>query len=249
MFTEIFFLVFFTCCESFAANLPPEIQKCKLGTPDFEECMKKSIDFAGHFFKNGSAEFGLPRIDPFFVDKMEIQGDPSKSVRLNQKFENVALTGLLDSKIKYFKYIPDEGKCVWELDVFTPATHMIADFEMTGQILLFPINGHGKCTVDLFNVTNEHRAQCEHYSKKGKTFLRLKNYSMKMHVGNCRFVFPNLMPGNEQISKEIQKVIDENSLEIFNDVKSGFEKLLSSLHERASNGMFSRVPEDELFLM
>lgn len=97
-------------------------------------------------------------------------------------------------------------------------------------------------------IKNKHTADCEHFMKKGKSHLRLKNYAMNMSVQECYFDFPNMIPGNEQISNELGKTINENSMEIFQDVKGGFEQLLSKVYENGANSVFSKIPEDELFL-
>lgn len=78
--------------------------------------------------------------------------------------------------------------------------------------------------------------------------MKLLDYKLSMSPQSCYFDFPNIIPGNEQISKEVGKTVNENSLEIFKDVKGGFEEMLSRLHERSANNVFAKIPEDELFL-
>lgn len=78
--------------------------------------------------------------------------------------------------------------------------------------------------------------------------MKLSDYKLSMTPQSCYFDFSNIIPGNEQISKEVGKTVNENSLEIFKDVKGGFEKMLSRLHENAANSVFAKIPEDELFL-
>ncbi|XP_050316007.1 circadian clock-controlled protein daywake-like [Anthonomus grandis grandis] len=228
-----------------AVQLPPEITKCKKSD---SECMSKSIVQALQFFKNGNKELGFPKLQPFYLEKLEIEADPGKSVKLNQHYEKIYLHGMTNAEVKQFS-LKDDGKtCKWEMIVYSPGTRMDADYKLTGQVLLFPINGYGRCNVTMQGISNKHSAECEHFTKKGKQHMRLKNYKMDMSVESCHFDFPNIIPGNEKISAELGKTVNENSLEIFKDVKGGFEEILSRLHESGANSIFAKIPEDELFL-
>ncbi|CAG9767766.1 unnamed protein product [Ceutorhynchus assimilis] len=228
-----------------AVQLPPEITKCRKSD---SQCMEKSIKETLMLFKDGYKDLGFPPLNPFHVEKLEITADPGKSVKLNQKYEDVWMHGMVDIDVKSFKLTDDGKKCIWELEVYSFGTRMDADYTLTGQVLVFPINGHGRCNVTMKGITNKHTAECEHYMKKGKSHMRLKNYKMNMSVEKCYFDFPNIIPGNEQISKEVGKTVNENSQEIFQDVKGGFEEVLARLHENGANSVFSKIPEDELFL-
>ncbi|XP_066255610.1 protein takeout-like [Euwallacea similis] len=241
-------IVIFGVCA--AVHLPPEIEKCSKSDPNFIECMKRTIRDTLVFLKNGNKELGFSTIDPFYVEKLELIADSKTSVKLNQKYEHIYMYGFTTSEIRKFSLdygVPGKTPCKWEIEIYTPASRMEADYELNGQVLLFPINGKGRCNVTLERLLNKHVAQCELYTKKEKTHLRLKDYTIEMTAESCHFDFPNLIPGNEQISKEVSKTVNENSLEIFKDVKNGFEQMLSSLHQNAANNVFSKIPEEELF--
>ncbi|XP_030747620.1 protein takeout-like [Sitophilus oryzae] len=246
--TSVVFCVILSSFNVYAIQLPPEIHKCDRTAPDFNECMVKSIGEATRYFSKGSKDFGYPVLSPFRIERLEINGEPGKSVTLNQKYDNVVMYGMTESTVKSFSLKDDGGVCLWELVIHTPYTRMEADYQMTGQILVFPINGHGRCNVTLTGIVNKHTADCEHYTKKGKSHMKLKNYKMDMSTEGAYFDFENIFPGNEQISKEVGKTINENSQEVFNDVKQGFEKILAELHQNAANSVFSKIPENELFV-
>lgn len=42
-------------------------------------------------------------LEPFRVEKLEIAADPGKSVKLEQKYEDVYMYGMLDATVKQFK--------------------------------------------------------------------------------------------------------------------------------------------------
>ncbi|ERL92114.1 hypothetical protein D910_09435 [Dendroctonus ponderosae] len=215
-------------------HLPPQITKCRKTDAI---CMSKSITDALLFFANGSEEFGFPKFEPFYVELLEITGDPDKSATLSQRYDNVFMHGMTDTQVKHFRLQDDEQTCKWEIDTYTPITRMNADYSLSGQILVFPINGHGKCNVTM-------SAYFQSFERKNLS----KIHVMNMSVESCQFDFPNIIPGNEQISREVEKTVNENALEIFKEVKGGFEQVFSKLYKNTANSLFSKIPEDELFL-
>ncbi|KAL1502075.1 hypothetical protein ABEB36_007274 [Hypothenemus hampei] len=245
MLIKIFLIYLAIVSINAAVKWPSAITKCKKSDSD---CMEKSIVDTLEFIKNGYREWGFQRIEPFYIEKLELIADPSKSVRLDQTYEHIYMHGMLNPVVKNFKLTDDGKNCKWEMEIHSPQTRMEADYVLSGQLLVFPINGNGKCNVTLTGMTNVHTAKCEKYESKGKSYLRLKDYKLNMNVEKCYFDFENIIPGNEKISQEVGKTINENSLEIFKDVKGGFEQLWARLHENAANQVFSKIPEDELFL-
>ncbi|KAJ8930586.1 hypothetical protein NQ314_016598 [Rhamnusium bicolor] len=71
---------------------------------------------------------------------------------------------------------------------------------------------------------------------------------MDMKPEKVEYEFENIFPGSKQISDEILKTINENSLDIFNDVKAGFEEIFSLLYLKYTNSVFSKIPLKDVFL-
>lgn len=76
----------------------------------------------------------------------------------------------------------------------------------------------------------------------------MTGYSLEMNPKKVVFDFRNIVEGNQQLSDEILKTINENSLGVYSDVKNGFGKAFSEIYIGAANNFFMKVPEDELFL-
>lgn len=98
------------------------------------------------------------------------------------------------------------------------------------------------------NSRDEHNAKFEIIEKGGKKYLHCTDYQLKLNPENVTYYFENIMPGNEQLSNELLKTINENSLNVFKDISSGFEKIYSVIFKDLVNKVFGRVPMDEIFL-
>lgn len=86
------------------------------------------------------------------------------------------------------------------------------------------------------------------FQKKGKTYLEVKTFGVKLNPGKVHFDFENLFNGDERLGNELSKVVNENWRAVFDDVKSGYEELISSIGKFYSNIIYTKVPFDDIFL-
>ncbi|KAJ8930588.1 hypothetical protein NQ314_016600, partial [Rhamnusium bicolor] len=92
-------------------------------------------------------ELGLPQLEPLYIEQLEIKGQPGRSVTLQQKYRNIRIHGLTVSDLTKYFTIDLDKECKWETEALTPMVKMEADYEIEGQLLVFPINARGKCTI------------------------------------------------------------------------------------------------------
>ncbi|XP_018570244.1 protein takeout-like [Anoplophora glabripennis] len=230
------------------AHLPDGVKLCHRSDPDFQKCVAKSLGESLKYFTNGYKELGIPPLKPLFIEKLEIDPEAKQSVSIQQKYHNINVHGITDSTFdKYFKIELDNG-CSWVTDASTPVVRMEADYEIKGQLLVFPINSHGKCNITQYDVVDRHMMTCEKYTKNNEIYLRVVNYTMDINSESIVYDFDSIFPGNEQISNEIAKTLNENSLSIFNEVKGGIEKAFSFVYMQYMNNVFSRIPLNQIFL-
>ncbi|XP_030747616.1 protein takeout-like [Sitophilus oryzae] len=221
---------------------PPEVEFCQRDE-NLSECYKEQITKCFKIFKSGSQQLGIPKLDPFYVPKVDISGSPGQSIALNQSYYNMYTYGISTSYIDESRV--DLDKCYWSLLVTTPVIRIETDYHFNGKVLLLPIDSQGKCNVTIINLRNHHQSWCERYKKKGKSHIRITNYTMNMLADDARFDF---QPAEE--NSIIEKVIDtvnEESIDTFNDLKIGFQEIWSALHMQTANNVFSKIPDDELF--
>lgn len=85
------------------------------------------------------------------------------------------------------------------------------------------------------------------FQQQNKNYLRPTNLQIKVNtIERVYFNFENLYNGNKQLAEATNKVLNDNWEEIFNDVKNGYENLLSRVVENMAQNVFSRVPIPDL---
>nr|XP_023028012.1 protein takeout-like [Leptinotarsa decemlineata] len=197
-------------------------------------------------FKNGYKPLGVPVLEPFFIKKMEISQAPTKAVAVSQKYTNLYVHGMTRSNVTKMKFTLEKN-CGWVMDVQSPQINLIGDYELRGKILMFPLNAHGRCNITLTNLHHRQIMKCEQYKKNDKTYLRFANYTIDMNPESIHYDFSNIFPANKQIQAEIRKMVNENSLVLFNDVRMGFQEAFSIFHMDIANLVFSKIPMDDVF--
>lgn len=59
--------------------------------------------------------------------------------------------------------------------------------------------------------------------------------------------FRNLFNGDQRLAENILEVINDNSLDLFNDVKPGIDKSYGIVFKAIAKQFFDKVPADEIF--
>ncbi|XP_044260808.1 protein takeout-like [Tribolium madens] len=229
-------------------SLPSNIRKCSKSDPNFNKCLEESAQDASRKFAQGNKDLGIVPLEPFHIKKIDLGNNTSGAVTLHQIYENMDIYGMTNSSISDSEANFTGDNCYWNYKVRGSLVRMVSDYTMSGQLLIFPINGHGKCTNYLYDYDGDYEAKCERYIKKNKTCLRVTDFKFGFKPKRIVFDFENIIDGNEQLSKEVVKTLNENSETVYADVGPAFNQVMGMVWKQTINQVFSRVPEDELFL-
>ncbi|XP_063926422.1 protein takeout-like isoform X2 [Zophobas morio] len=240
-------LVSLVVCVS-SKSLPPEIQKCRKFDPKLGECLAEKVVDSMHRFKQGNKELGIVPLEPLVIQKLEFGNSGDGPVAIQQVYENLKLFGITAFTIYDSEANFSDENCYWRFKSYGNLVRMEADYKMSGQLLLFPINGHGKSNNTLYECEAVYNTRCEKYTKRNQKHIRMTDFVLKLKPKRIVFGFENLIDGNEQFSNEVLKTINENSEQVYADVAPAINEAIAKIEKEIVNQVFSRVPEDELFL-
>ncbi|EFA05352.1 uncharacterized protein LOC663271 [Tribolium castaneum] len=232
--------------STFAKTLPPEIIKCRKSDPNLNQCLDKYVMEDVRKLAMGNRDLGISQLEPLLIPEVTL-GQASKDT-LQQVYKNVKIHGITSATIKNSKVNFTQGSCYWSYDSLTPVVRMEADYKINGKLLIFTLNGEGKCNNTFWDVEGANHFKCERYTKKGKTHLRMTEHVFKFNPKKVIFSYDNIINGNEQLSQQIMKTINENSLTVYADFGAAIEQVMATVWSQNINEVFARVPEEELFL-
>lgn len=93
----------------------------------------------------------------------------------------------------------------------------------------------------------DHFLQGESLLKKDKSYLNVKTYNVTLQPENVRFEFENLFDGDERLAAPLRQVVNDHAKDVFEDVRSGYEKSLGLIFQSVTNRLFGMVPFQYIF--
>ncbi|KAJ3618504.1 hypothetical protein MTP99_006484 [Tenebrio molitor] len=243
----ILFLLILTTGAS-SKSLPSNIRRCSKSDPNLNKCLDESAADAVHKLSQGNKDLGIVPLEPFVIKRVDLGNTTSGAVSIHQVYDDMKIFGMTNATVTNSDANFTGDNCYWNYQCFSPFVRMEADYTMKGQLLIFPINGHGKCTNQLYDIEAKYGAKCERFTKKNKTYLRVTDFTWDVKPKRVVFDFDNIIDGNEQLSKEVVKTLNENSEAVYADVGPAFNEVMGTVWKQTLNQVFARVPEDELFL-
>uniref|UniRef100_A0A0U4MTW2 Putative odorant-binding protein n=1 Tax=Reticulitermes speratus TaxID=60591 RepID=A0A0U4MTW2_9NEOP len=230
-----------------AAKLPATLTLCKRNDPNINACLQTSIEQAIRELKPGLPALHLLPVDPLDVTKITIEHGAGRPVSLNLEFNNVKSAGLSQSEVKTVRI--DLDKRILEADAFVPKTVMEADYVMDGRFLVLPVKGNGKCKFDFTGMNATVKIEAEPQTKSGKVYWNVVNLEIDIKsMENFRVKFDNLFNGDKALGDSTNKVLNDNWKQFWEELKPSFEETFAAVFLQLAKAVFSRVPEENIFL-
>ncbi|VEN57799.1 unnamed protein product, partial [Callosobruchus maculatus] len=142
----------------------------------------------------------------------------------------------------------DWDKKTLEYETVSPQIQQKANYDINGKVMVLPVYGKGESTITLKDATMQHIIQFKEQTKGGKKHLMVDTYLLNIEIKGANYDFKNLFDGDQALSKNILTVINENWKEVYDDVKSGIAKAYGEVCKLIANGLFSKMPYNEVFL-
>ncbi|ENN77586.1 hypothetical protein D910_12438 [Dendroctonus ponderosae] len=89
--------------------------------------------------------------------------------------------------------------------------------------------------------------QFEDTTKDGKTFFKIKSFVMNITPKRMTSYYANLFNGNQLLSDNILKLINEEWETLYNDVKPSINENYASIFKKYGEVFFDKVPADTIF--
>ncbi|KAF2900831.1 hypothetical protein ILUMI_05370 [Ignelater luminosus] len=231
------------CIEG--ATLPPSFKICKRSEPDLNACFKEAVQVALPLLKDGISDLGIPPAEPLYVNSMTLGGG-SGAMKVQQNYKNVKIYDIINAKVDDATLKVGDKTFDATVSITIPKCRAEADYDLDGQILMLPITGNGKCTLEFENAKALIIMKGELFDKKGKTHVKLGELKVDLKPENAKFHFDNLFDGDKQLSDQMNKLINDSWKDLYEEVKDGYNDMLAGLVKNVADTVFNKVPYDEL---
>ncbi|XP_044260824.1 protein takeout-like [Tribolium madens] len=227
-----------------AVKFPHSFKTCKRSDPDFKKCVKEAAEYNIHQLVHPFKDLKLPGLKPLLIPTLVI-GSGKRAVAVEQRFHNCNLHGF--EHISFQKFEFDFEKNTLNFDSLISEVTKKCDYQLSGRVLLLPIQGEGESTVVLKNVKIAGYVKYETVKRSGKTYLKFVDHRISLDVSHVYFHFDNLFNGDKALGDNINTVLNDNWREVFEDVKSGYSEVMSEIIQSLLNNFWSVVSLEDAF--
>ncbi|XP_044745834.1 protein takeout-like isoform X2 [Coccinella septempunctata] len=228
--------------EVFSSNqLPPDIKKC---SSKDTACLKVAIEDSLPKLANGIKELGVPGLDPIRIPNFSVSA--GAAVQLTQNYKNIEFLGLKATKLTSLSVDLDKGKI--SIGAICPHNEFKGSYNIKGRLLLLEVYGEGPFSAKYEKMKMKIDMDVEKYSKNGDTYLKVTKFTMDAEPERAYYQFDNLFDGNKLLGDNINRVLNDNWKQLFDDVIKDYLVVASQYLMALTNRLFQKVPLKDIFL-
>uniref|UniRef100_A0A2A4JLY9 Uncharacterized protein n=1 Tax=Heliothis virescens TaxID=7102 RepID=A0A2A4JLY9_HELVI len=223
-------------CSANAASAP-FIQKCKW---DDSKCIKGSAQSAIPILAAGIPELGVEKLDPFYMKSLD-----ASSNGLNLQLWDIKGTGLSGCVAKKMQRDINKSKLIVKLQC---SVDFVGKYEMSGRLLILPIEGKGNAHVVLRKVVITAEVDIgDNIGKDGEKHWKINNWKHSYDLKEKSTIeLENLFNGNEALGRAARELIANSSNEIVKEVGPPIVKAIIGKIIENVDRFFQNVPASEL---
>jgi hypothetical protein len=87
----------------------------------------------------------------------------------------------------------------------------------------------------------------EEKMKKGKTFIKIISSNVSMDPEFVSYNFENLFNGDKQLGDNINRVLNDNWKQVFDEVKDDYIEVINRILVQLLNNFFSKISLEDAF--
>uniref|UniRef100_A0A1B0FGW7 Hemolymph juvenile hormone binding protein n=1 Tax=Glossina morsitans morsitans TaxID=37546 RepID=A0A1B0FGW7_GLOMM len=238
------FLVLYGLSHIRACDLPPEIEKCKAGD---HICVTQRINDVIRLYPEGNPLFKMPNLKLITVDRLAGTKTGSNT-QLQLKFQlfDVKITGWDKATALSAKGFEKDTQ-YHEIELQVPIMKIVGRYEIDGKLLLLPIKGSGneEFIFKDVHITVTHKFNLE--KRDGKNYIKTVSFLTSIEPGSVTFKFENLFGGNKELTDATNKVLSDNSLDVWNAMSGQFNNALGQLYRKLLSPGTECLSYDDFF--
>lgn len=191
----------------------------------------------------------IPSIEPLEVDNVVLNhGAKNARFNLRSTFTDLKIFGLSSSKLNRTA-IKFGNQFRLKSEIYTDRMDFAGNYEMKGQILVLPIEGHGKANVSMLQSSTRHELIGEYITKDdGEIYINITDYKISFKPKKVLFKFENLFNGDKTLGDTMNRFMNQNWKAVFDGLVPEYEKFFGEKFKSIANNVFGNIPMKEIFL-
>ncbi|KAG4080260.1 hypothetical protein HA402_010752 [Bradysia odoriphaga] len=134
----------------------------------------------------------------------------------------------------------------WDSNIRIPKLRLEGNYEMSGRILLLPLQGRGKCWIEPQNLDIKIHADAKVYEKFGHIFYNITKADIDFTMSGLRLQLDNLFNGITLLEDNTNAFLNENWRPVSDAFKPLIKKTIEDIVIEVINKIFNFVPAEYL---
>lgn len=230
------------------------VSPCAENDPNFDDCIKTSLEAAIPFLVKGDPKYHVPSLNPLEVPELKLRSGELEADLTKVKIHGLETVTSVDN-LHYDK----EGMLITG-QITIPVLQIFSDYKLKGRLLVLPIHGEGKFHLKLgkFWIINllgwililifcadkcvvrvsyplEFKSQSD-----GSRRLIVKDGEVKYTTTKAVFNFENLF-GDKTLSDNMNKVLNDNWEAVLKDLGQAVPVAIEAVVRTVAQGIFRKI--------
>lgn len=125
---------------------------------------------------------------------------------------------------------------------------MEGDYEITGRVLVLPVQGKGKFKVKYTGLSLRFNMKFEEVMKDGETYLHYTSVETFMKPKKMEMHFENLFNGDKALGDSTNQFLNENWKDIFTELEPDYSKFFSGICLKLVNKFYGQFPINKVYI-
>ncbi|KAI5715237.1 hypothetical protein M8J77_012797 [Diaphorina citri] len=236
----VFVCVFRHCNGVLSVNATPEyIHPCTKASPKINDCIKQTFNHLRKYLIQGIDEIAVPSIEPLIIPAMKMENGHG-AVRVRAIFSNLTIHGASNYTVLNVK--SDLNKYRIDLALHLPHIEVTGNYDVNGNVLLFPVRSRGDFWAAFGNVTGLAKLYATEQLRNETKFMKTERLGIQFKLSKSNFKIKDFINRNNVIGEAMNIFLNQNAAEIIEEMKPAASAAIGKHFKSFLNAAFLQIP-------
>jgi len=220
---------------------PDLFTPCNRNSETINTCIRDQLRNIIPKLKDGIPSLNIEKCEPFSVGNIILEKN-GLNFNIRTQLKNIQMNGFANMQVEGVMVHSDYT--AFKIKIHSDQVVMSANYEFTGDILTFPVNGVDKFQATSTDLNTLITMETKKVQKDGKDHLEVVSVLYPISIGAVKFNFEGLNYGG---FFDINEFLSQNWQLVNADMNALFEIEMANVVTRLANKFFNKYSFDEIF--
>ncbi|XP_047521226.1 uncharacterized protein LOC125060387 [Pieris napi] len=227
--------------DEIITTLPEYLLPCSRSDPELDNCIKRSFNHLRPYLARGLTDLDVPPVEPLLIDRLVMENSAGP-VRVTATFSNITVIG--PSNYTVTKIRSDLKKLRIDLGLVLPRIEVTGRYEVTGQVLLFPVRSQGDFWASFTDVAAIVKIFGKEFLRQDTKYMTADRMLVDFKLRGSRFKVRDTVNYGSVIGEAMNQFLNNNAAEIIDEMRPAASAAIGKHFKVFLNAAFEKIPVD-----